>query len=165
MNNNEDDDMNKVLMKAPKVKDKTPNPVQVTAEQLLIDAQIHQNKDIRPPSQRIMDETELEDYKLRKRRLFEEKARKQRNITGHWIKYALWEEQLQEYQRSRSVYERALEVDYKNVSVWLKYVEMEMKNKFINHARNVWERAVTYMPRIDQFWYKYSYMEEMVGQY
>jgi len=27
MNNNEDDDMNKVLMKAPKVKDKTPNPV------------------------------------------------------------------------------------------------------------------------------------------
>ena len=32
MNNNEDDDMNKVLMKAPKVKDKTPNPVQVTAE-------------------------------------------------------------------------------------------------------------------------------------
>jgi hypothetical protein len=34
----DDDDMNKVLMRAPKVKDKTPNPVQVTAEQLLIDA-------------------------------------------------------------------------------------------------------------------------------
>ncbi len=41
-----------------------------------------------------MDETELEDYKLRKRRGFEEKIRKQKNLMGYWIKYALWEESL-----------------------------------------------------------------------
>lgn len=54
--------------------------------------------------------------------------------------------------RARSVYERALDVDYKNHSLWLKYVEMEMKNRFINHARNLWDRAVQLLPRIAQFW-------------
>ena len=50
------------------------------------------------------------------------------------------------------VYERALDVDYRNQSLWLKYADMEMRGKFINHARNVWDRAVTLLPRIDQFW-------------
>lgn len=68
---------------------------------------------------------------------------------GHWIKYAVFEEGLQEFRRARSVYERALEVDYKNISVWLKYIEMEMRHKFINHARNVFERAIEYLPRVD----------------
>ena len=54
---------------------------------------------------------------------------------------------MQEYRRARSVFERALEIDYKNVSLWLKYVEMEMKHKFVNHARNVFERAVDLLPR------------------
>ena len=63
----------------------------------------------------------------------------------------------------RSVYERAIDVDHRNVTVWLKYAEMEMRHKQINHARNVWDRAVTVLPRANQFWYKYSYMEEMLG--
>ena len=66
------------------------------------------------------------------------------------------------YFQRRSVFERALDVDYRNQTLWLKYAEMEMKNKFINHARNVWDRAVTLHPRVDAFWFKYSYMEEMV---
>jgi crooked neck len=41
-----------------------------------------------------MDKSELEDYKLRKRRTFEEKVRKQKNLIGHWVKYAVWEESL-----------------------------------------------------------------------
>lgn len=64
-----------------------------------------------------------------------------------WVRYAQWEENLKEYTRARSVFERALEIDYTNKSLWLKYAEMEMKNKFINHARNVWERATHYLPR------------------
>jgi hypothetical protein len=57
--------------------------------------------------------------------------------------------------RARSIYERAIDVDYRNITIWIKYAEMEMKNKFINHARNVWDRAVVLLPRVDQLWYKY----------
>ena len=63
----------------------------------------------------------------------------------------------------RSVYERAIDVDHRNITVWLKYAEMEMRHKQVNHARNIWDRAITVLPRANQFWYKYSYMEEMLG--
>lgn len=65
--------------------------------------------------------------------------------------------------RARSIYERALDVDHRNITLWLKYTELEMRNRQVNHARNLWDRAVTILPRANQFWYKYSYMEEMVG--
>ncbi|EPY73300.1 hypothetical protein CB1_016594007 [Camelus ferus] len=65
--------------------------------------------------------------------------------------------------RARSIYERALDVDYRNITLWLKYAEMEMKNRQVNHARNIWDRAITTLPRVNQFWYKYTYMEEMLG--
>uniref|UniRef100_G1RFP5 Crooked neck pre-mRNA splicing factor 1 n=1 Tax=Nomascus leucogenys TaxID=61853 RepID=G1RFP5_NOMLE len=58
---------------------------------------------------------------------------------------------------------RALDVDYRNITLWLKYAEMEMKNRQVNHARNIWDRAITTLPRVNQFWYKYTYMEEMLG--
>jgi len=61
------------------------------------------------------------------------------------------------------VFERALDVDHRNLGLWLKYTEMEMRNKQVNHARNLWDRAVTILPRANQFWYKYTYMEEMLG--
>lgn len=57
------------------------------------------------------------------------------------------------FSRARSIYERALDVDYRNVTLWLKYAEMEMKNRQVNHARNIWDRAVTTLPRVNQFWY------------
>lgn len=79
------------------------------------------------------------------------------------MKYAQWEESQKDFRRARSVWERALEADHRNVSIWLKYAEMEMRHRFVNHARNVWDRAVTLLPRIDQLWYKYIHMEEMLG--
>ncbi len=87
---------------------------------------------------------------------------------GTWMKYANWEESqkvtdncldiffecclfkifaqilsalfttTKEFERARSVYERAISVDYKYQPLWLAYAEMEMRNKFVNHARNVW---------------------------
>merc|ERR1711892_1588126 len=63
----------------------------------------------------------------------------------------------------RSVYERALDVDHRNIGLWLKYTESEMRNKQVNHARNLWDRAVTILPRANQFWYKFTYMEEMLN--
>lgn len=65
--------------------------------------------------------------------------------------------------RARSIYERALDNDHRNVSIWLKYAEMEMRHRAVNHARNLWDRATVLLPRVDQFWYKYVYMEEMLG--
>jgi crooked neck len=65
--------------------------------------------------------------------------------------------------RARSVYERALDVDHRNITLWLRYTELEMRNRQVNHARNLWNRAVTVLPRANQFWYKFTYMEEMVG--
>ena len=79
------------------------------------------------------------------------------------MKYAQLEEIQKDFARARSVWERALEVDYQNATLWLCYVEVEMKNRFVNHARNVWDRAVSLLSRIDQLWYKYIHMEEMLG--
>ncbi|KAK7260280.1 hypothetical protein RIF29_26201 [Crotalaria pallida] len=146
-----------------RVKNKTPAPVQITAEQILREARERQEPEIRPPKQKITDPTELGEYRLRKRKEFEDLIRRVRWNIGVWIKYAQWEESQKDFERARSVWERALEVDYKNHTLWLKYAEFEMKNKFINRARNVWNRAVTLLPRVHQLWYKYIHMEEMLA--
>ncbi|XP_073528565.1 crooked neck-like protein 1 [Phyllobates terribilis] len=152
------------IPKVAKVKNKAPAEVQITAEQLLREAKERELELLPPPpKQKITDEEELNDYKLRKRKTFEDNIRKNRTVISNWIKYAQWEESLKEVQRSRSIYERALDVDHRNITLWLKYAEMEMKNRLVNHARNIWDRAITILPRVNQFWYKYTYMEEMLG--
>ncbi|KAI3859669.1 hypothetical protein MKX03_031183 [Papaver bracteatum] len=151
------------LARPTRVKNKTPAPIQITAEQILREARERQESEIRPPKQKITDPSELADYRLRKRKEFEDLIRRVRWNTSVWIKYAKWEESQKDFKRARSVWERALEVDYRNHTLWLKYAEVEMKNKFINHARNVWDRAVSLLPRIDQLWYKYIHMEEILG--
>ncbi|KAL0002398.1 hypothetical protein SO802_016179 [Lithocarpus litseifolius] len=151
------------LPRPTRVKNKTPAPIQITAEQILREARERQEAEIRPPKQKITDATELSEYRLRKRKEFEDLIRRVRWNISVWIKYAQWEESQKDFNRARSVWERALEVDYRNHTLWLKYAEVEMKNKFINHARNVWDRAVTLLPRVDQLWYKYIHMEEMLG--
>uniref|UniRef100_UPI00358F3A2E crooked neck-like protein 1 n=1 Tax=Myxine glutinosa TaxID=7769 RepID=UPI00358F3A2E len=152
------------IPKVAKVKNKAPAEVQITAEQLLREAKERELELLPPPPrQKISDEEELADYKLRKRKTFEDNIRKNRTVISNWIKYAQWEDSLKEIQRARSIYERALDVDHRNVTLWLKYAEMEMKNRQVNHARNIWDRAVTILPRVNQFWYKYTYMEEMLS--
>ncbi|XLR12090.1 hypothetical protein HN51_048818 [Arachis hypogaea] len=151
------------LPRPTRVKNKTPAPIQITAEQILREARERQELEIRPPKQKIPDATELGEYRLRKRKEFEDLIRRVRRNIGVRIKYAQWEESQKDFKGARSAWEKALEVDNKNHTLWLKYAEMEMKNKFINHARNVWNRAVTRLPRVDQLWYKYIHMEELLG--
>eukprot|EP00301_Raphidiophrys_heterophryoidea_P009219 c13576_g1_i1.p1 GENE.c13576_g1_i1~~c13576_g1_i1.p1 ORF type:complete len:691 (-),score=182.39 c13576_g1_i1:127-2151(-) len=155
-----------VIRKAPSqgaVKNKAPAPIQITADQILREAQDRQEVDPKPPTQRITDEEELGMYRMRKRKEFEDNIRRSRTTLTYYIKYAKWEEGQGDLRRARSIFERALEVDYRNSSLWLKYAEMEMRHRNINHARNIWDRAVTLLPRVDQLWYKYSYMEEMLA--
>ncbi|CAN4095215.1 unnamed protein product [Withania somnifera] len=151
------------LPRPTRVKNKTPAPIQITAEQILREARERQEAEIRPPKQKITDPTELADYRLRKRKEFESLISRVRWNKSVWVKYAKWEESQKDFKRARSVWERALEVDHRDHTMWLKYADVEMKNKFINHARNVWDRAVTLLPRVDQLWYKYIHMEEMLG--
>lgn len=153
--------------KGPKVipaKNKTPAPVQITAEQLLREAKERQLEYVAPPpKQKISDPEELQEFRLKKRKEYEDHIRRARQNLGHWIKYAQWEESQSEIQRARSIWERALDIDHRSIPLWLKYAEMEMRYKQINHARNIFDRALTTLPRAAQFWYKYTYMEEMLG--
>jgi crooked neck len=168
MHNNLDEyakEEDKIGMKIQKPKNNAAASLQITAEQLIKESAAHRIDDVKIPVQGILDKDELNDYKLKKRKEFEDQIKRQKYHIGCWTKYAAWEAHQEEFIRARSVYERALEVDYKNTSLWLKYAEMEMKNKFINHARNVWMRACQLLPRVDQFWYKFAYMEELVGNY
>lgn len=133
-----------------------------------------------------------------------------------WVKYANWEASQNEFPRcvphslrrsscaptrltlpslphslvnsSRSVFERALDVEPSSIRLWLAYCEMvrpmvpalslsslcradtlrpprsqELKARNIAHARNLFDRAVTLLPRIDQIWYKYVFLEELLG--
>jgi crooked neck len=122
---------------------------------------------------------------MRKRKEYEDVIRRARQNMGAWTQYAKWEASQSEFDRfvlnlvlllshlslfsyfviysARSIWERAIDVDYTNVLVWQKYVEMEMSNRFVNRARNIFDRVVALLPRVDTFWFKYSHMEEMLG--
>ncbi|KAF8063074.1 CRNKL1 [Scenedesmus sp. PABB004] len=149
-----------------KVKNKAPAARQITAEQLLRESKdIQLEDDFSAPKTIITDPEELAEYRLRKRKEFEDNVRRVgRWNPSIWTKYATWEESQKDFRRARSVWERAIDVDYTNVPFWLKYAEMEMRHRFVNHARNVWDRAVSLLPRVDQLWYKYIHMEEMVKE-
>lgn len=162
--NEEEDGMN-TGMKIDKSKNKGASSLQITAEQIIRASQAHVADEEEIRNTVFDSQEELDEYKARKRKKFEEQTQRQRNNVSSWFKYADWEENLGEIKRARNIFERALENDYKNVSIWLRYAEMEMRNKNINHARNVWERSIKLLPRIDQLWYKYAYMEELLGNY
>ena len=144
------------------VKNKSAAPIQITAEQILREANDRREMP-RPPKRLITDDDELYEVRLIQRKAFEDSIRRNRTHIGTWLKYAAWEELQLDFRRARSVFERALEIDTRNIGIWLKYVEMEMRHKFINHARNIFDRAVTHLPRVDTFWYKFAYMEELLG--
>lgn len=146
-----------------RVKNKAPAPVQITAEQLLREAQERQEAPLQAPRQRVEDYEELHEFRGRKRKEFEEVIRRTRSNISAWTKYAYWEASQGEFARSRSVYERALDVDATDVKLWLSYTEMELKARNVQHARNLFDRAVTLLPRINQIWYKYVYLEELLG--
>ena len=147
------------------MKNRAPAPTQITAEQLIreareadLDGETVQRKD------NITTKEELDELKVEKRTYWENRIRRNRYNVGLFLKYAKFEERLGEWRRARSIFERAIDVDYKKVSVWERYAEFEQSNKFINHARNVFDRAVELLPRADSLWQKFTFMEEMLGK-
>nr|GEU92598.1 crooked neck-like protein 1 [Tanacetum cinerariifolium] len=150
------------IPRSTRVKNKSHAPIQITAEHIIQEArQLQQPENNHHASLKITDSIELQEYRLRKRNEYENQVR--RGNKNVWVKYAKWEESQKDFERARSVWERALEADYKDHTIWLKYVDFEMKNKFVNHARNVFDRAVTLLPRVDKLWSKYIHMEKSIG--
>jgi crooked neck len=64
--------------RAPRIKNRAPAPVQISAEQLLREAQERQEAPVSRPKQRIEDHEELEEYRGRKRGEFETEIRRTR---------------------------------------------------------------------------------------
>ncbi|OMJ28491.1 Pre-mRNA-splicing factor clf1 [Smittium culicis] len=149
--------------KPPKIKNKNPAPVQITAEQLLREVQERKEPIYKPPEQKLVDGEELYAYQMRKRKEYEDSIRRNRLNIGTWLRYSAWEESQNNLDRARSIFERALDVDSSNQTIYLKYVEMEMKHRNVNLARNLFDRVVTLLPRVNQFWFRYTYMEEVLG--
>ena len=73
--------------------------MQITAEQIIRTAQERQDAEYAPPRQKITDAEELDEYRLRKRKEFEDQIRRQRGLMSNWLKYAKWEESQGEIQR------------------------------------------------------------------
>jgi crooked neck len=144
------------------VKNRAPAPIQISAEQILREAADRQETIKVDPIIQIHDAEEYQSYLRDRRKHFEDNIRYRREHIGNWVKYAKLEEEHKEFERARSIFERALEVEPRSGELWLRYAEFEMRNEFINHARNVLDRAVQLLPRIDFLWYKYVYMEELV---
>jgi crooked neck len=147
----------------PRVKNKAPSAIQISAEQLLREAVDRQEPGLQAPTQRFADLEELHEFQGRKRKEFESYCQRNRINMNNWMRYAQWELEQKEYKRARSIFERALDVDSTSVTLWIRYIEAEMKSRNINHARNLLDRAVTILPRVDKLWYKYCYMEEMLS--
>lgn len=64
--------------RAPRVKNRAPAAIQITAEQLLREAQERQETAFRAPKQRVEDFEELHEYRGRKRKEFEDRVRRTR---------------------------------------------------------------------------------------
>ncbi|KAL3921634.1 MAG: hypothetical protein SGILL_002644 [Bacillariaceae sp.] len=144
------------------VKNRAPAPIQISAEQILREAADRQESIQVDPVTQIHDAEEYQSYLRDRRKHFEDNIRYRREHIGNWVKYAKLEEEHKEFERARSIFERALEVEGRSGELWLRYAEFEMRNEFINHARNILDRAVQLLPRVDFLWYKYVYMEELV---
>ena len=147
---------------SPPPKKKKTHP-QITAEQILREAQELRDVAVARPQQSVADRAELDDYRLKKRKQFEDDVRRVRWQQGAWVKYANWEEAQGDLRRARSVWERALEVDATSPMTWQRYAEMEMRARAVSHARNVWDRATSLLPRVDSLWFKYAAMEQVLG--
>ena len=148
----------------PRVKNKAPAPVQISAEQLLREAvDRSESGGLQAPTTRFSDLEELHEYQGRKRREFEDYVRRNRLNMNNWFRYAQFELEQREYRRARSIFERALDVDPTDVRLWLRYIDAETRHRNIQHSRNLFDRAVKILPRADRLWYRWIFQEEMLG--
>ncbi|PPS94001.1 HAT (Half-A-TPR) repeat containing protein [Cryptosporidium hominis] len=155
------------------IKNKSFAPIQITVEQILKESysgsansvggnnslsRLHESFDFRGID-------ELEDYRIRKRKEFEDSIRRKRWKISLYLSYAKWESLQNNIKNSRSIFERGILINYENVRIWREYIKLEITNGNINNARNLFERVTHLLPRIDEFWIKYIQMELILKNY
>ncbi|XP_050371698.1 LOW QUALITY PROTEIN: uncharacterized protein LOC126789549 [Argentina anserina] len=128
------------------VKNKTPAPVQITAEQILREAREQHEPDFRPPSQGIENAAELADLRFRRREEFEDRVRGARQNLNLWIKYAEMEINNKQINHARNVLDRAVQYLPRVNQLWRKYIHMEEMIGNLAGARQVFEMWMTWMP-------------------
>eukprot|EP01061_Rhynchopus_euleeides_P016507 TRINITY_DN27825_c0_g1_i1.p1 TRINITY_DN27825_c0_g1~~TRINITY_DN27825_c0_g1_i1.p1 ORF type:complete len:664 (+),score=248.53 TRINITY_DN27825_c0_g1_i1:99-2090(+) len=146
-----------------KPKNKVAGNMQITAEQLLLEARDRTEQEPFRPRSKLYDKDELMEYRNARRSEYEKLCQRNRMLLGNWTKYAKWEEDQGEFTRARSVFERAMDAIPNNHSLYQRYAEMEMRAGNVQHARNVWLRATKQLPRVDALWLKRVHLEETVG--
>ncbi|KAK6589509.1 hypothetical protein RS030_203058 [Cryptosporidium xiaoi] len=155
------------------VKDKTSAPVQITVEQILKETYsgYAENKNVqnsyneRNEFHEFRDSDELDEYVIRRRKEFEDIIRKKRWKISLYLSYAKWEALQHNFNNSRSIFERALNINYEHTRIWREYINMEIINGNINNARNLYERVIKLLPMVDEFWIKYVQMEQILKNY
>merc|ERR1711971_982315 len=147
------------LPKMAKVKNKAPAGLQITAEQLLREAKERQLEIVpAPPKQKIQDADELADYRMRKRKEHEDALRKNRTNMTTWMKYAKWEENQDQVNHARNLWDRAVTIQPRANQLWLKYTYMEEMLENIPACRAIFERWMEWQPE-DQYWLTYVNFE------
>ena len=82
------------------------------------EAKEHQEEDFKAPALKIADVEELAEYRLKKRKEYEDLIRRVYWNESVWVKYARWEESQKDFARARSVWERALDHNYRSASLF-----------------------------------------------
>jgi crooked neck len=92
-----------------KILNKSPAAIQITADQIILES-VSRMKD-RPqlPENIFQTSQEIQDLHFKRRQDWELKLRRNHISSEQFIRYAKWEESIGEVEKSRSVYERALE--------------------------------------------------------
>ncbi|KAJ1613704.1 HAT repeat-containing protein [Cryptosporidium canis] len=155
------------------VKNKSFAPIQITVEQILKETYSGSTNSIGGKNSlsrlyesfNFRDADELEDYRIRKRKEFEDSIRRKRWKISLYLSYARWESLQNHIANSRSILERAIIVNYENQRVWREYIKLEITNGNMNNARNLFERVTHLLPRVEEFWIKYLQMELILKNY
>ncbi|KAH6916112.1 hypothetical protein BKA70DRAFT_479373 [Coprinopsis sp. MPI-PUGE-AT-0042] len=109
---------------------------------------------------------ELQEYQGRKRQEFEERLRGGQGKVEEWIDYGSWEVSQNNLARSRSVFERALDVDTHSVAqqpcipeiLWKAYIDLELGHGDREAVRRLYERLVQLSPNA-KVWMSYALFE------
>ncbi|KAF9054927.1 hypothetical protein BDP27DRAFT_1345134 [Rhodocollybia butyracea] len=134
--------------RAPRIKNRAPAAIQITAEQLLREAQERQK-------QRVEDFEELHEYRGRKRKEFEERIRRTRgSIISYGFSYTEMELKNRNVQHARNLFDRAVTLLPRVDQLWYKYVYLEELLQNVPGARQPDDKA----------WQAYIKMEERYGE-
>ncbi|KAL3695282.1 hypothetical protein R1sor_009358 [Riccia sorocarpa] len=176
------------LPRSTRVQNKTPATVQITAEQILREARVQQEAEIRAHKEKFTDAEELSEYRLLKRKGFEDHIRAVTSNISVWVKYAQWEEPkgfcsckvhmgksveggLPEHDvmaevfrngNEKSIFERWMtwEPDH---HAWSAYMEFELKYNETDRARAIFERYVQCHSTV-KAWVRFAKFEVRNGE-